>query len=1187
MYLKKMEIYGFKSFADKTELDFKRGITAIVGPNGSGKSNISDAIKWVLGEQKIKSLRGTKMEDVIFAGTLIRKPLGYAEVTLVIDNSEGMLNLDYSEISVTRRIFRSGESEYLINKNQCRLKDVQELFADTGLGKEGYSIIGQGKIDSIVSSNPQDIRNLFDEAAGIVKFKNRKAESERKLDRTVDNLHRITDIIAELEKQLVPLKRQKEKAKRYIVLAEELKKIDLNVFVYKMDKIKSELHILTNDREDVEANQKAKLEQIDEKDEIYQRLKIKLAGIDDGIDDNSRKMIDLSENTEKFNTDIQVASANILNSENQIKRIFSEITDLEKNLSEIAIRKKDIEEDNGANIANINHLEETLENLSSKRTQLEKCIMANKAKNVTFENEKKELRDMILRLNNDVSILENNISIREKQIEKYSTDMEELSSSLEKIKMELEVNGSNIGNVMPVLKKDQSNLQELSLLMDAKEKEKEELLSQKSLYLNNLSVSKSKLHMLEDEKDLKGYYKSVKNLLDLKLKDAALKDTLHDIVGNLFSVDEKYSIAIETALGSTFQNIVVSDESTAKKCIGILNKNNWGRATFLPLNIIDKNTTRNQEVKVDDPGFIDLGVNLVSFIDKYKGVLSNLLGRVLIVSDMDSAVRISQKTNYRHKIVTLQGEVFFPGGAIVGGSQNKNNLLLQRKNNINSLKGEIDAYIEKIKEFDIQLGDNKQSFDSVRIKMAEAASLMNENVLKHRLLEQKSTDLKSQMDKIQRDLEKAGQEININKVKISEESARIGEKKAEAESLGTKLGSMAPEINDESEVEFQRELNEVLRDFSEIMIEKAKLTEKMYSADERLGDFIRESENINQKIRAKNEEAEYLQGEIEKLTSESLEKQSFMSVSSSEKSKIQTALDELKIQRDLYNKKFDALENDLKALNHENMLISESMGKLDLKINSLNIEKEYLSENIYETYQMNYLMAREYSYPVDNMQFEVQKVKELKDKIKGLGNINVASIEQYDEVKERFEFLSTQKEDLLKAREELKGLIKDISKDIQRQFVEQFELIQTKFNETFSMLFNGGSAGLIILDNEDIMETGIEIVAQPPGKKLKSITLLSGGEKALTAIALLFSIISIKPAPFCVLDEIDAALDDSNVDRFAGFLSMITKDNQFITITHRKGTMEIADRMFGITMGKDGVSKMLSVQISDIMKEAN
>lgn len=1179
MYLKKIEIYGFKSFADRIELDFNQGITGVVGPNGSGKSNIADAIKWVLGEQKVKSLRGSKMEDVIFAGTIARKPLGYAEVTLVLNNEEGSLPLDYDEISVTRRLYRSGESEYLINKTPCRLKDVQDLFADTGLGKEGYSIIGQGKIDSIVSSNPQDIRHLFDEAAGIVKFKNRKQESERKLERTVDNIHRVTDIVLELEKQLIPLKRQRKKAQIYLEHADELKKIELNVFVNRTEQIDAQLQLFYRQRQESQEQLEEKKNQIDQTDDQYQQIRREMVILEEQIDAINQEMLDLSQRTERFNTDIQVSKANIKNGEERKVQYEEEKKDLEEKLQRVTLALEEIMKQKESQGEAWKVILQQVQQIQAEKDVLDGQIQQMQQETRDRERHLQDRRDRIQELLQEMALTEGHGGYAKDRIQELEAEVGILRVSLEHQHQQLEVRFQKKKTLADLQHQQMEALKDIQTRVDQIASERDGHLARRHLLLNNLASERSKLHMLEEDQDAKGYYRSVKNLLAEK---ATIKG-IHDIVGNLLHVSDDLSIAVETALGGTFQHMVVQDDGVAKVCIRILNEKKWGRATFLPMSAIK---SKRESLPADlsgAKGVLGLAIDLIDFDKTYEPIFAQVLGRTLIVEDLDTGMALSRNSGFKGKIVTRKGEIFHPGGAIVGGHFNKNNLLLQRNNHIHSLRQTIQEMDEELKIVEAALPAISQRFAQEEGLRKEEERRIHAIDTDMRLLDQ---EILSQEQGIQTDEQKAlalQETVAHNQQWLLTSQEKIQALNEEHQRL-LQIAQENPQQDLSQErvsLESQRDLRgEAL---NEHRVEAARM-ETLYRGLEAQEKTLLDSlQELTLQTQRKEEQIQGLTTQVEEEQRLIVDRSQVMTDAEKLAKSNHDALTEKQQLRKEKNARFDFLENELKGFNHERMLLSDTLNKLELRINANELEKEHLSENIFEDYQMTYLMAQEYRYPVENMELEMRSAKALKDRIKGLGNINVGAIEQYEEVRDRFAFLTEQREDLLRAREELKMLIKDISKDIEVQFIDQFRLIQTEFNKTFKNLFNGGNAGLLIMDDENIMDTGIEIVAQPPGKKLKNITLLSGGEKSLTAIALLFAIIGIKPAPFCVLDEIDAALDDSNVDRFAEFLGHLNKENQFITITHRKGTMEIADRLYGVTMGRDGVSKMLSVQLSDIV----
>lgn len=1183
LYLKRIEIYGFKSFADRVELEFDQGITAVVGPNGSGKSNISDAIKWVLGEQKVKSLRGSKMEDVIFAGTVARKPLGYAEVTLILDNKKGVLGLEYDEISVTRRLYRSGESEYLINKTPCRLKDVQELFADTGLGKEGYSIIGQGKIDSIVSSNPQNIRHLFDEAAGIVKFKNRKLESERKLERTVDNIHRITDIVAELEKQLGPLKRQRKKAQIYLEHAEELKRIQLNVFVNRTEQLDAILNNLQQELREALEQQEEKKRQIEETDVAYQQIRREIGILDGRIDEINEAVLELSQRTERSNTDIQVTKANMRNAQERIQLYKEEKEELlsRRALLEETLEQQELEvlkcKEEWDEMQRLSH--ESFQEKEGFEQEIRQIQQLNRSREMELEKAQERLQELL----QEVASAKSNVgfarersgaleaeyqSLQLSQAEKQKTVAQKLQE-----KKELEDLGQ----------KQQEKLEDLQRISKELDGKKNDIVTRRNLLGNNLSSEQSRLHMLEEDQDAKGYYRSVKNLLSFKRGNPHMSKGIRDIAGNLLKVDQKFAIAIETAMGGAFQHMVVDDDAAAKECIRLLNEKKWGRATFLPLTTVKGKREKLSAELNADSCVLGLAIDLIDFDGTYEGVFAQILGKTLIVEDMEGALKWSRKKAYRGKIVTLKGEVFHPGGAIVGGTFNRNNLLLQRSNHIQSLKQSIRKIKNELEQLDKAFGPLEVRSREMEEEVHELRNEIHHNLTGIRLVDQEIRSLASDMESLQKSVDDNRQNLEENKNAILALEEDIAKMESERQGFVQRIEEDRSPKKLQATTDLEQNLILCAEQWNSRRIEAARLETLHRSLEDKKKSTLDALEEIEEQAERKDGQILILEQQIKESEMWIENKTNAMSDAEEEIKILQQELSKKQQERKEKHERFDYLENQLKGFNHERMLLNETVGKLEVKINSSTLEKEHLAENIFEDYQMTYLMAKDFRYDVENMELEMKNAKALKDKIKGLGNINLAAIDQYEEVKERYTFLTEQREDLLLAKDELKTLIKEISKDIEVQFIEQFAMIQTEFNKTFKGLFEGGNAGLVIVDDEDIMDTGIEIVAQPPGKKLKNITLLSGGEKSLTAIALLFAIIGIKPAPFCVLDEIDAALDDSNVDRFAHFLSLINKDNQFITITHRKGTMEIADRMYGVTMGRDGVSKMLSVQLSEIV----
>lgn len=1187
MYLKKLEIYGFKSFAERIEINFKDGITAIVGPNGSGKSNILDAIKWVLGEQKIKSLRGQKMEDVIFSGTQVHKALGYAEVTLSIDNTTGIFPMDYNEIIVTRRLFRSGDSEYYINKSSCRLKDIQDLFSDTGLGKEGYSIIGQGKIDHIVSSNPNDRRLLLEEAAGIVKYKNRKLESERKLDKTQENLYRITDIIAELENQLKPLGKQSEKAKIYLDLREQLKKIELNLFVHNSDEMGKELKKLHDDREITTKNIQDKLKTIEDKDTQFQNIRKDTQNIENEISKLNEDIVKINQEIEENNTKIQVSCTKIDLNGKSILEIKQEILQINNDTLELTEKLNKVKNE-------ILHMEQSLVTNSDDLKTLNEKKKSIIHKQSLITEQHLQWKQSLESIENKITELKNNIKIIENKISYYKEN---------KANLKVRLNETTEQQSLHIEKKEHLINQEISIdtkiadnkkLMEIKKNDyityKSEYIKlekQLNVYQNNYQVYLSKYKMMSNQDETNGYYNSVRLLLNEKIRNEYLSQNLYDVVGNLLDVQKEYALAIETSLGNSVQNLVTKDESAAHECIKLLNKNKWGRATFLPLNIISGSIMSiNKEVS-SHLGFIDIASNLITFESQYNNLFQNLLGRVIIVRDFVSGQQINKILNYKYKIVTLQGEIFFPGGAIVGGNQKNNNKnIIQRKEQLKELKEEIRVAKEQIISMEKQYKLQKNELSSQESLIEDFQMKYNELLMEKKLAQQSIIQMNAIVEEDTSSITKIKAEIDSL---LIEEKAQLNLLKETEEKI-TELNEGKITIeNTESPINqgdsMSNDIEKLNREILDLTLTIAKYEERNHHLQEQKNDIIRSIENNNNRYNAKNNQLIRIETENIELNKNIEEVEKLLNELKQNKQQVQEINYTNQNNKNRLNMEFDEIQADMKILNNEHMLLTDGLNKIELIINNKENELQTMQNNIYENYGANYIMACDYRSPIENMKSEIKRSKNLKDQIRNLGSVNVDAIEQYKDVKERYEFLSEQKNDLIKAKDELSNIIQEIAINMEQQFVEKFKLIQDGFNKTFRQLFNGGSARLLIEDNGNIMETGIEIEAQPPGKKLKNISLLSGGEKALTAIALLFAIITIKPTPFCVLDEIDAALDDSNVERFSKFLETLCEENQFITITHRKGTMEMAHRLYGVSMGNDGISKIISVELSDILQE--
>ena len=1184
MFLRSLEIRGFKSFADKTELRFKKGVTAVVGPNGSGKSNVSDSVRWVLGEQSVKSLRGGKMEDLIFAGPQFRKPLGLAQVSLTLDNSDGTLSTDYNEVTVTRRIFRSGETEYLINNQKCRLKDITELFMDTGIGKEGYSIIGQGKIDAILSGKPEERRALLEEAAGIVKYKSRKEEAEKRLDNTDSNLVRIRDIIATYEERLEPLRIEKEKAEKYKALAEELNVKEVSVLVNHIDRVSNDMEVLSKD---IEKRQ----ESIDEKRE---KLKIHKNELDElqGKIENIEKKNKLEkeeyyrkkEEATNHIRDIELFKERINNFKSLIDKEENEIKVLKDTLEKITLEKKELEEalnekskENNEKVSEIRNVEILIDEISVKINKIEKEL--NVLKNNEFE---------IISRNSDIN---NRIQSLEKEIKDKSDIQETLDKSIVTLEGNLAINIGTIDEVKLKLIHTKDNISKLEEEVVTIRKE----LSKTHSLLNNqdnklkmlskkINESEATHNTLENlEKHYEGYNRTVKNLMDHveKGRVQGIKDI--KVLGEIFEVEKKYEVAIEIALGGSISNVITINDNDAKNLISYLKNRGLGRATFLPLNIIrGKKLDVPNDIK-NAKGYVGIASEILKYDVRYKGVIEYNLGRTIIAEDMDCALNISKLGRHNYKIVTLTGEVINPGGALTGGSiQGKNANLLGRKREIEELA----QNILKLKE---EYNNEVSRFNEIKLKIKQ----LDEEVLNKReeihgknieltVLEGEIKNLINDGDKLSKSIEnsKRQKEENNNIIKIL--LAKLESKKEELNKLDARSIERKEKVKliEEELVNNNKERDSLKEKLVNLKVNSATLEENLQGQKMQLS-----SKNLE--IREKENKIRHLQNEI------SSKNNNINSLSENVKSKdnILKEIEERVLELENSFREDEVIKVELKESHKvKESVTNEIIEVIRVEENELNkraiqnakieSEQESLYNRLNRELNLTLAEAKEIAIVVENINELKDEISVLKSKISALGTVNLSAIVEYDEVCEKYEFMSSQELDLQKAKEELIEVINEMTIQMQELFKENFKVLNENFGETFRELFKGGSAELI-LGGEDVLNSNIIINVEPPGKKLQNINLMSGGEKVLSAIALLFAILKMKPTPFCILDEIEAALDDANVYRYAEFLKAFSENIQFIVITHRKGTMEASDVMYGITMEEKGISKVVSVDLSE------
>ena len=1179
MYLKSIEVQGFKSFANKIVFDFHNGITGIVGPNGSGKSNVADAVRWVLGEQRVKQLRGGSMQDVIFAGTENRRPLSYAYVAITLDNSDHQLSIDYEEVTVSRRLYRSGESEYLINGAACRLKDINELFYDTGIGKEGYSIIGQGQIDRILSSKPEESRELFDEATGIVKFKRRKNTAQKKLEDEKQNIVRINDILAELEKQLGPLEKQSAAAREYLKKKEALKLCDVNMFLLETERVQGALTELEQKISDTDRELKETTGQ-------YENIKKEHARIEEELEELNRRLDETKEAASRAGLGRQQLEGQIEVLKEQINSVRQGGEQLEGRLKNIA--------------ADVKERQEAREKLAAEQAELAKQLEAAASVSGEADARLQELREQIEAENTAAEICKNTIisllnerASTKGRLQRYDAMQEqaqirrtELNQKLLLAKSSEEEQRVQYEGHLKKLEEISGRIITLSEAQREKEAEAEGLRRELGKKNEELEIGQSAFHRessrLESLRNMAerydGYGNSIRKVMEQKKNVPGIEG----VVADLIKVDQRYETAIETALGGSIQNIVTENEDTAKELIEYLKKNRFGRATFLPLTSVGGRGGFAKPEALKEKGAIGLASTLIRADKKYDRVVQHLLGRVLVAEHIDDAIRIARKYNHSIFIVTLEGESLSPGGSMTGGAFRNSSNLLGRKRELTELEENVQKLEADIREARLQIETLREqrrerraeaeslSTELQRLYLQQNTAKMNSDQAKARLdeiiegysglrkelseIEKQFADIHDSREAIFREIRESEEQEKQNEARIETAQGRLTElKQSEAESIGDNekahlnLAALTQKAGfvDENAARIERELVRLHTEEQEIHEGMQKGNADIEAKEEGIGALRKQIEDMIARSERLNGETAELGGKREAL---------------------------LTGQKDFFTKREE---------------LSDKQTRLDKEVFRLNSQREKLEETVdsltdymWEEYELTYNTALPMKQEEDMDLAALKKqTSVLKDEIRKLGDVNVNAIEDYKNISERYEFMNTQRNDLVKAEETLMGIISELDTGMRRQFEEQFARIRVEFDKAFKELFGGGKGTLELDPDADMLEAGVRIIAQPPGKKLQNMMQLSGGEKALTAISLLFAIQNLKPSPFCLLDEIEAALDDSNVNRFAKYLHKLTKNTQFIIITHRKGTMESADRLYGITMQEKGVSTLVSVNL--------
>ena len=1178
MYLKRIEIQGFKSFANKIVFDFHNGITGIVGPNGSGKSNVSDAVRWVLGEQSAKQLRGGNMQDVIFAGTELRKPLGFAYVAITLDNSDHKLDIDFKEVTVSRRLFRSGESEYLINGSACRLKDISELFFDTGIGKDGYSIIGQGQVDKILNGRPEERRELFDEAAGITKFKRRKGLALKKLESERESLVRVNDILSELEKQVGPLEKQAKVAKEFLNLREELKIFDVNSYIMEYDGITQNLNEYKK-REKLLSDDLADARNLLEKSKTdYEDITLELKRLDEELDDVRNLIGNNTTRLQEINSHIEILKEQI-NSEN-------------KNNENLSYRGENIDSD-------IEKKQKELETLKEEKASLQNLLKeANERENALLselEDIEKKIDELAQRLDtlrlSSEEFNSRNADLRAKK-ERYKGILEQVR--LRKSQMTQRLLESKTGQNTIELKIDEENksLNSVNESLHSAESTKDELESKKAaIHSEIIRFSKvaSELQMkyqsesakLTSLKDLAekydGYGIAIKKIMETRDRIGGI----HGVVADIVRASKKYEVAIETALGGRIQNVVIDSENTAKVLIDYLKKNRFGRATFLPLSAMRNNTFSNTEF-LKEKGVVGIASELVEYDSVYKNLIGSLLGRIVVIDNIDNAIAFEKKFRYEYRVVTLDGDSLSPGGSISGGAFKNSTNLLSKKREIEEAQASVSVLLknyneanDKLESFNLQRNDIEIKLDENR-KVIQDLIIEKNNISNRRAgLIEKLEELKASSVSVQTDFDNIDKELS----EIEIETKRLDAKLSNVGEDFSKLGNDISGI--ESDIKEQRNKRELLVEkLNASKLEKANISQRLEFIDEnvnRTGEDVKalldeksglktRAEEIVRKINEKNKiiENEHIsKNELAKKIEKLKQREEELILLKEAKSKSQNKIFD---NRDVYSERVSLLDRDIYRLKGQ---IEKSEERMSERTNYM-----------WNEYELTYNSSLELKTDTDMSLNDIRaNISSLKSKIKALGNVNINAISDYNEISGRYELMKKQHTDILEAEATLINIIEELDVAMKKQFAEKFEEIAKEFNEVFKELFGGGSGKLVLEESSDMLEAGITIISQPPGKKLQNMMQLSGGEKALTAIALLFAIQNLKPSPFALLDEIEAALDDSNVDRFAKYLHKLTDRTQFIVITHRRGTMVSADRLYGITMQEKGVSALVSVNL--------
>ena len=1187
MYLKALEIQGFKSFPDKTVLTFGEDVTAIVGPNGSGKSNISDAIRWVMGEQSTRALRGGKMEDVIFGGTAKRKQLGFAEVSLVLDNSEHFFDLEESEVMVTRRYYRSGESEYYINRRSVRLKDVNELFMDTGLGREGYSIIGQGKIDEILSVKSGDRREIFEEAAGISRYRHRKEEAEHKLIRTDENLVRINDKLDELELQVEPLRAQSEKARKYLLLRDELRGLEISVWLDQLEKIRAAAIKTLNDYENA----------VRQKDEAQRQVEVLYAAAegyaaqmrekDVEVEHIRFEMMQREADANLCDNAIAVLKANIQNNMENSGRLQEELAAQEGRDDSIGAQI----EDRRSRIRSIIEEADALRaSLTDYQNQSQEAIRSAG----TLAAEMEALRQK-------EAVESASASEAKALLSALAAAAQELMDRDEAVRQELAAAEERLNTAQAEEKAARAELEQAredrdalknvisgyTLRLESRSRKAKETQDRHMKLQMEENAVKSRIHMLRDmEKAYEGYSKAIKVVMG-EAERGQLRG-IHGPVAGLLHVEDQYTVAIEIALGAAMQNIVVDTEEAGKAAIQCLKRRDGGRCTFLPLTSIRPSDFRDRAVE-KEPGFVGMADRLVRFESAYEKVFSNLLGRVVIAEDMDCAIAMARKYSYRFRIVTLDGQVLNPGGSMTGGSASRSAGILSRANELERLNTQLNGVRDALAEAAKVLDEARReaAVAQYEVETAQAQQRTHEDTILK--LEERCGHYETQLAELRRQQEVQRAELKQLEQRAAQTEADTAAARSRIETLEGSAAALRAEADSKAEGQsrLQEQVSVIGEQIAALNMKLASLEAEQDASQKAL----EELEDLRRDMAGDREQRAKMIAELkaknDDLNAQILEQERKLQTIREENQSRNEAIQRLNNEKLELEGQRNQADRESRDKNTELLSMEREVSVLEQKKLSSSMEEKGILDKLWETYELSHEAARQQRVELESVPKAQRRIGELKKSISGLGNINLDAIEEFQRINERYTYLKDQRDDVQKSKKELEGIIADITAEMKTIFSNRFAIINQAFGETFQSLFGGGRATLELEDPDDILNCGIEIKVQPPGKALKIITLLSGGEKAFVAIALYFAILKVSPTPFCVMDEIEAALDDANVVRFAHYLRQMSDKTQFIVITHRRGTMEEADVLYGVTMQEQGVSRILTINLNDVERELN